>query len=111
MGKYGLMIDYQYCTGCHTCEVACKQRQGLPKGQFGIKLSEDKPWQIDENTWEYKWLPVPTQLCDMCEDRIENGKPPVCALDCCAHVIEYGTVDELAKKMKGKGAKAVLFLP
>ncbi|NTU89323.1 MAG: oxidoreductase [Actinobacteria bacterium] len=111
MGTYGLMIDYEFCTGCHSCEVACKQRLGLPVGQWGIKLIEDKPWQIDEDTWEYKWLPVPTQLCDMCEDRIEKGKLPTCVLHCCSHVIEYGTVDELAVKMKGKGSKAVLFLP
>ncbi|MFC1640021.1 4Fe-4S binding protein [Gemmatimonadota bacterium] len=21
--EYGLLIDYEYCTGCHACEVAC----------------------------------------------------------------------------------------
>ena len=24
MPKYALLIDYEYCTGCHSCEVACK---------------------------------------------------------------------------------------
>ena len=23
--EYGLLIDYEFCTGCHTCEVACKK--------------------------------------------------------------------------------------
>ena len=22
--KYGLLIDYTWCTGCHSCEIACK---------------------------------------------------------------------------------------
>ena len=25
MPKYGLLIDYDFCIGCHVCEVACKQ--------------------------------------------------------------------------------------
>ena len=35
-GEYGLLIDYEYCSGCHACEVACKKRLGLPEGEFGI---------------------------------------------------------------------------
>jgi len=23
--EFGLLIDYEYCTGCHTCQVACAQ--------------------------------------------------------------------------------------
>ena len=30
--NYGLFINYEYCTGCHTCEVACKKALGLPEG-------------------------------------------------------------------------------
>lgn len=111
MSDYGLLIDYKYCTGCHSCEVACKLRLNLPDGKFGIKLADDKPWQIDDNTWEYKWLPVPTQLCDLCEDRVKAGKPPTCALHCCAHVIEYGKVEDLAVRMKELGSRTVLFVP
>ncbi len=28
----GILINYEYCTGCHSCEVACKKRLGSPKG-------------------------------------------------------------------------------
>ena len=24
MAQQGLLIDYEFCTGCHTCEMACK---------------------------------------------------------------------------------------
>jgi len=44
MARNGLLIDYEYCTGCHTCEVACKQELDLPVGKWGIKLLEDGPW-------------------------------------------------------------------
>ncbi len=109
MAKKGLMIDYYLCTGCHTCEVACKLEKSLPSGKFGIKLAEDKPWQIDGDTWEYKWLPVPTQLCDLCEERVASGKTPSCVLQCCAHCMHYGDIDELAKQMDELDRKAVLY--
>ena len=38
--KNGLLIDYQYCTGCHTCEVACQQEHNYPAGKFGITVTE-----------------------------------------------------------------------
>ena len=40
------MIDYEYCTGCHTCEVACRKSLGLDSGQFGIHILKDGPLQI-----------------------------------------------------------------
>ena len=29
MSQHGLLIDYEFCTGCHACEVACKVEKGL----------------------------------------------------------------------------------
>lgn len=46
MARHGLLIDYQYCTGCHSCEVACQMEHKLPVDQWGIKLTEIGPWQI-----------------------------------------------------------------
>lgn len=109
MGQNGLLIDYMLCTGCHSCEVACKLEKGLPTGKYGIKLADDKPWQIDETTWEYKWVPLPTQLCDVCESRVKEGKPPSCVLHCCSHCIEYGDPVELAGKMQAIERRCVLF--
>lgn len=109
MAKKGLMIDYLLCTGCHSCEVSCKLEKNLPTGEFGIKLAEDKPWQIDDDTWEYKWIPVPTQLCDLCEDRTAEGKVPNCVLHCCSHCMHYGEIEDLAKEMSELDRKAVLF--
>lgn len=109
MAKKGLMIDYMLCTGCHSCEVSCKLEKKLPTGAYGIKLAEDEPWQIDGDTWEYKWLPVPTQLCDLCESRAAEGKAPSCVVHCCSHCMHYGDLDELAKKMDELDRKAVLY--
>lgn len=108
--SYGLLIDYDYCTGCHSCETACKMELGLPLGQYGIKVLQDGPRKLEDGKWEYNYLPIPTSLCDLCEDRVKMGKKPTCVHHCQAAVMTYGTVEELAKQMEGK-SKMVLFTP
>lgn len=94
----GLLINYDFCTGCHTCEVACKKLKGLPKGQFGIHVLEDGP-RLDVNgKWEYTYIPYPTHLCDLCAERVAEGRLPSCVHHCQAGCMEYGTTEELAKK-------------
>ncbi len=73
---YGLLVDYDYCTGCHTCEVACRKALDLGTGQFGIKILQDGPREMPNGKWEYNYLPMPTSLCDLCEERTAVGKPP-----------------------------------
>ena len=44
MKKHALLIDYKYCTGCHSCEVACRQEKGIEsQDEWGIKLAEFGP--------------------------------------------------------------------
>lgn len=106
--KFGLLIDYEFCTGCHTCEVACKKEQNLPAGQFGIKVVEDGPRKLNSGKYEWRYIPVPTELCNLCEDRVAAGKLPTCVHHCQASVMTYGPVEELAEKA-GSKAKMVLF--
>jgi len=110
MARYGLLIDYEYCTGCHSCEMACKQEHNLPIGKWGIKLTQIGPWEIEKDQWEYTFIPVPTEQCDLCGERVADGKEPACVHHCQAAVMEFGPVEELAKKMADKPKKA-LFAP
>ena len=95
----GLLIDYEYCTGCHVCEMACKVEKNLPKGEWGIKLYKYGPHEYEPDKWEFTFVPVPTKLCDLCEDRVATGKLPICVHHCQALVMEYGPIEELAAKM------------
>lgn len=107
---YGLLIDYEYCTGCQSCEVACKEEHNYPVGQWGIRVMDDGPWGISENEVNWNKLPFPTDLCDLCRERTAAGKEPTCVHHCLANVMYYGTVEELAGRLAEK-PKQVLFVP
>ena len=106
----GLIIQYDFCTGCHACEVACKKERDLGKGEYGIKVMEYGPAKKPDGRRDYFFIPVPTDLCDMCADRVSVGKLPACVHNCQAKVMEFGDVEELAKKMTYI-EKCVLFSP
>lgn len=108
--RYGLLIDYEFCTGCHSCETGCKVEHNLPTGQWGIKVFQDGPRKLENGKYENINVPIPTSLCDLCEDRLKEGKLPTCVQHCQAFVMSFGTVEELAKKMQGK-AQTVIFTP
>lgn len=111
MSDLALLINYELCSGCHSCEVACKEEHDIPEGKWGIKLAEDGPWEIESDVWHWDYVPIPTELCDLCADRLEKGKDPMCVHHCQGHVMEYGTVGEMAKRMSEIGNRVVIFKP
>lgn len=102
----GLLIDYKWCTGCHTCEMACRKEHHLADDDYGIKISEfvwqkDKgsdEWQ-DPRNWQYTYVPVPLDACDLCAARTVKGKLPACVHHCQAQCISYGEIDELTSTL------------
>lgn len=106
----GLLIDYEYCSGCHSCEVACKEEHALPVGKWGIRLMQDGPWEIDAKHMNWNKIPVLTDLCDLCYDRTSQGRKPSCMHHCLAKCIEFGPVDELAAKLAEK-PRQTMFVP
>ena len=99
----GLLIDYDFCTGCHACETGCKMEHNFPTGDFGIKILQDGPrHNATNNKWEYSYIPTPTSLCDLCAERVSEGRLPTCVHHCQAGVMAYGDVVELAKKANKK---------
>lgn len=107
----GLLINYKYCSGCHSCEISCKNEHDIPLGKWGIKIHEDGPWQLPNGEWHWDNVPVPTEICDLCADRVAQGKQPSCVQHCQAKVMEFGPLDELAKRAGEIGEKVVIFVP
>lgn len=110
MARYGLLIDYEFCTGCHTCEIVCKETHGLPVGRWGIKLCLIGPMPRTGDKWTFDFIPVPTDLCDLCQERVQGGLQPACVRHCQAGIMKFGTIEELARYMEVK-PRTVLFAP
>jgi Fe-S-cluster-containing dehydrogenase component len=110
MKDYALLIDYKYCTGCHVCEVTCRNEHNIPLDQWGIKLTEMGPVKLD-GKWMWNYVPVPSDLCDFCEARVEEGLKPTCVHHCLAQCIELVEVENISEKMRDAGKTVVCFRP
>ena len=118
MAKNGILVDYQYCTGCYSCEVACQSELDLPLGQWGVKVMQNGPWPIKDkegnetDQYVYDFIPAFTKLCDLCAERREAGKVPLCELHCLAKCIEIVPVEEVSKRLADLGEhKVCCFMP
>ena len=111
MPQHALYIDFEFCSGCHSCEIACRNELKLPLEEWGMKVLEDKPRQHADGSWHWDFVAYPTEKCDLCADRVERGLLPSCVQCCQAKVLEYGTIEECAQKLAEKGKKAAVFVP
>lgn len=108
--EYGILVDYQWCTGCHACEMACQMEHGYPIGQSGIKVFQMGPWQISGDQFEYDYSVMFGDQCNLCSKRIAKGKKPSCVKHCEAACMEYGRLDELLPKLSNHRKQALFAL-
>ena len=76
-----VVVDQNKCIGCHYCFFACPF--GVP--QYGSSGTMQK--------------------CDLCLDRLEEGKEPACVATCLGKAIHAGTMQDLSKFAQQKVAK------
>ena len=110
MTAYGLLIDYEFCTNCGSCQVTCKEEHNYPVGKTGIKVMVDGPWKIDAVHYNFNNWPIVTDLCDLCAERLADNREPVCVHNCLAACMKFGTIEEMAAELTKK-PKQVLWAP
>lgn len=111
MPRGGLLIEYEYCTGCQSCVVACKQEHGYPVGIGGIRLNEIITMgEAEGDRLRIDFLPFPTKYCDLCAGRTDAGGKTACEKACQARCIWHGGLGDLAAMMEEK-PHAALFTP
>lgn len=113
--NYGLLVDYKYCDNCGSCVVACQEYHDLEDGQYGITVFEQGPWRKDNPTltdgWDWNYIPVPTDRCDLCAARLDEDKKPMCVKHCLTFCMEVGPLDKLIDRAKELGDKVAIYKP
>lgn len=66
--RYGMAIDLKRCVGCHTCSVACKMSNNLPKDMLWLKVHTEGGEAMDTASGTYpnnkmSYLPVNCMHC------------------------------------------------
>lgn len=78
MAEYGLLVDYEWCTGCHSCEMACAVEHGFPQGQCGVVVCEVGPWSYgpENDRWQVGYRRrSPTSATCALRARLRAGRP------------------------------------
>jgi Fe-S-cluster-containing dehydrogenase component len=110
MKSHAMLIDYKYCTGCHACELSCRNEHEIPLDQWGIKLAEMGPVQLN-GKWMWNYVPVPSDLCDLCADRRAAGQKAPCEIHCLGACLEIVPIEEVSAKLAEKGDTVTVFVP
>jgi len=90
--------------------MACKQENSFAVGKTGIKVNEVGPLETGGDKWAWDYVPVPTDLCNLCQNRVKQGKKPACVTHCTIGVMKYAPVSELVEFMEVT-PKTVIFAP
>lgn len=64
MSHYCIVVDLNQCTGCMSCEVACKQENGVALGQYWNKVLRVGQGSTTKDFKQY-WVP---SMCQQCQD-------------------------------------------
>lgn len=112
MAAQALLFNYGYCSGCHSCELACRNHLGLGLGEWGIKVVEVKPFNLPDDSKKVEWIyqPIPTQLCNLCANRLAQGEDPACVHHCQSFCIEYGSLQDMMHRAEEIGSRVSVYL-
>ena len=85
-----MLVDYEYCLGCLDCEIACMNERGVGPEKVGIKVMKLGPLRTEDGSWQYDFVPVPTDW------------QAACVRHCSYNIISCGGVEDLADAIKTK---------
>ncbi|BBD06876.1 4Fe-4S ferredoxin [Desulfovibrio ferrophilus] len=78
-------VDRELCVGCKACIIAC-------------------PWDVPQ--WDDSQGTV--MKCDLCMDRVDEGKRPACVTACTTQALEFVAPNTRSKKTREEHGQKIL---
>ncbi len=103
----GMLLDAQRCTGCYSCQSACREANLVPFEEKWLEVVRRKPVIVDGELNLYHLLAPVLEKCAEC---VEHQTPPLCVRVCMASCLNVAPVEKLLPLLKNKG-KWVLYAP
>lgn len=76
--------------------------------RMGVKVQKLGPWRSPKGGWQYDFMPIPTDWCDLCEGLHPKGSMPACAMKCTYSVIKFGTLERMSEFASIKGKQIIV---
>ncbi|MFH1328709.1 MAG: 4Fe-4S dicluster domain-containing protein [Candidatus Bathyarchaeota archaeon] len=80
-----VIIKQLICIGCRKCSIACP---------FGV-IQMDSTHHI-------------VTKCDLCIERLRDGRRPLCVTSCPARALTYGDYEKIMKEIRSKAAESLV---
>ncbi len=103
----GMLLDAERCTGCYSCQSACRDTNQVPFSERWLEVIRRKPVFVDGELRMYHLLAPELDKCAVC---VQREYPPLCERVCMASCLFVAPVEKLEPIMKKKG-KWVLYHP
>jgi len=103
----GVLLNAERCTGCYSCQSACREVNQVPFNEKWLEVVRRKPNIIDGELRLYHLIAPPLDKCAECVGR---ESPPLCERVCMASSLFVGPVEKLIPLLKNDG-KWVLYAP
>ncbi|MDR1183664.1 MAG: hypothetical protein LBK67_02575 [Coriobacteriales bacterium] len=93
--KQTILVDLERCTGCWTCSTACKDVHKVPNDEYWQYVRTIGGGGIDQPKGTYpdiymSWMPIWSLDCQLCPDRLKEGKLPYCVNSCNTKALTFG---------------------
>lgn len=102
----GMLLDLDMCTGCYTCQTACRETNHYGYDEQWMQVVRRDPYFIDGKLRMYHLVAPSLDKCGLC---YQNDPDPLCVKTCSSAALFVGPLDELTAMMKGR--HAALFGP
>lgn len=96
--RIGFFVNTDYCNGCQTCQVACREINRVPFDETWLSVVRGKPKRVG-GALRMHFSPVPE--LDRCAQCLAQEEEPYCQAVCPSRCLRVGLYDDLEPLVSG----------